>query len=286
MLLKIFYIVTALVLVLIASLAFPIVQNGLPALLKGGMLSEGYWDFQNNSYHALAMVFGSLVVSIIALILASLIGLPAAIFLSEFLSPRPRVFFKMIVELLAGIPSIIFGLLGVTVLLPLLTPILQDFGSDSADTLFSAGLLLAIMILPSVITFSDDALRCVSSTSRKEGLGLGLTKLQVILHIVLPEAWKGIGGALSLSTGRAIGETVAVYLLIGRSDKNFVFQDLTWRHATYSGQSITSKLGGSEIAIAYGDLSHWQPLMAIALLLWIGVMSLSLPRLFLRKTPL
>lgn len=253
----------------------PLLSDGLPDLLTGELFNQGYWDYPRSSFHALAMIFGSVAVSVIAMGLAAPIGIAAAIYLSECSRGKWRGIQKLTIELLAGVPSVVFGLMGVAFLLPLMTPLTDAFGSLTSTTLVTAGVLLSFMILPTIVTFTDDALRCVPLAVRQEGLGLGLTKAQVIWSVVLPMARRGIGGALTLALGRAVGETIAIYLVIGRTDQDFRWQDLSLVQVFASGQTLTTKLSGSELAIAYGDASHWQALMALGLVLWLGVVSFS-----------
>ena len=103
----------------------------------------------------------------------------------------------------------------------------------------------------------------------------GMSKSQTILYVVLPQAKKGIVGAIMLALGRAIGETIAIYMVIGRSDKPFSFNDFSINNIFESGQTITTKLGGTETFIGYGNQSHWQALMALGLCLWLMVGILS-----------
>lgn len=235
----------------------------------------GYWDFRTESFKALSMFYGSFVVSFISLIISIPIGIGAAIFLSEYLTGAKRAVSKVLIELLAGIPSVVYGLLGVVFLSPWIRPTVMFFGGNSGDSLLTAGILLAIMVLPTVVTFSDDALRCVSRKVREGSLGLGMSKSQTILYVVLPQAKKGIVGAIMLALGRAIGETIAIYMVIGRSDKPFSFNDFSINNIFESGQTITTKLGGTETFIGYGNQSHWQALMALGLCLWLMVGILS-----------
>ena len=221
------------------------------------------------------MVWGSVVVAVIALGLAFPVGLGASIFVSEYLTGKKRAAAKMAIELLAGVPSVVYGLLGVAFLRNWIFSPLQSMGAPSSDTLFTGGVLLAIMVLPTMMSFSDDALRCVPRRIREAGWGMGLSHSQTVLTLVLPQAKSGILGAVMLSFGRAIGETIAVFLVIGRSDQLFSPESFSLTSVLRAGQTLTTKLGGSEISIAYGDPHHWSALMALGGLLWIGIAALT-----------
>lgn len=259
---------------MLAMISF-IAKDGLPGILEGRVFSSYYWDFRTGSFNIFSMAVGTFMVSFGGVLLASPIAFGAAIYTSEYLNGSRRAFIKILIELLAGIPSVVYGLLGIAFILPIISPIIIEAGGDSGDSLLAGVIVLAIMVLPTIMTFADDALRCVPKEMREEALGLGLSHLQVIFFVVLVKARKGLIGATMLGLGRALGETIAIYLVIGRSDKPFSLESFTFGSFINSGQTFTTKLGGAEIAIAYGDALHWQSLMSIALCLWICVASLS-----------
>lgn len=225
-------------------------------------------------FGAIPMIYGTMLVSMIAISLAFPLGLGSAIFVSEFLRGKCRVVAKVGIELLAGIPSVLYGLLGVVYLREWLNNPLISLGGSSGDSLLTAGILLSVMILPSIMTFSDDALRCVPRNYRENAWGLGLSRTQTIITVVLPQARSGIMAATVLSLGRAIGETIAVYLVIGRADRP-ISESFTWTSFFEAGQTLTTKLGGSETAIAQGTVEHWGALMSLGLLLWCLVIVLT-----------
>lgn len=217
------------------------------------------------------MLFGTLMVAGIALSIAFPIGLGAAIFTSEYLKGKTRATSKILIEFLAGIPSVVYGLLGIVYLREWLNSPLERWGGG--DSILTAGLLLSLMLLPTMMSVSDDALRCVPKAMRELGYALGLSRLQTILAVVLPAARSGILSATLLSFGRAIGETIAVYLVIGRSDRS-LNQLFSLETIFQPGQTITTKLGGSEVAIAYGDTAHWSALMALGVFLWLVALAI------------
>ncbi|MEO7318551.1 MAG: phosphate ABC transporter permease subunit PstC, partial [Chthoniobacteraceae bacterium] len=232
-----------------------------------GYITGSKWFFRLHEFGALPMIYGTLVVAAVALGLAAPIGLGAAVFIAEYLPKRARLAVKMLVELLAGVPSVVYGLLGILLLRDW---VYETFEPLSGDTLLTAGILLAVMVLPTVVTLADDALRAVPSAQRRAARALGLTHAEMIWSVSLPQARRGIGAALLLSFGRALGETIAVFLVVGRQDNNMFASLLE------AGQTLTSKLGGSETNIAYGDPLHWGAMMGLGLLLLVitGVVTL------------
>ena len=248
-----------------------LVYDGGFYLIYGEFLQNEYWDYSTEKFNALTMLLGTVTVSIIALFISVPIGLGAAVYTSEYSKGLVRAVAKIMIELLSGVPSVVYGLLGVVVLMPLLQSIIAKFGGQSSGTVITAGILLAVMVLPTIITFSDDALRCVPRMFREEGFALGLSKSQVIWSVVFPNAKKGLVAAIMLAWGRAIGETIAVFLVIGRSDRPFSMTDSFFDYLILPGQTLTSKLGGTELSLAYGDMSHWSAMMGLGLLLWLFV---------------
>ena len=144
------------------------------------------------------------------------------------------------------------------------------FGLIDGNTLFTAGLLLAVMILPTIMTLSEDALQAVPGEYRETALGLGLTRLETVWRAVLPQALPGIAGAVFLGMGRAMGETIAVMLVIGGLDR---IPD-PWYNLFQPGQSIPSKIG-REAAESLGFGLQWHALIGLGLILFILVMTLS-----------
>src|SRR3954466_6999810 len=260
---------TGLALASLAALVGVFLWQSVPVLQHEGL---GYftgtrWFFRQHQFGALAMIYGSAVVSLIALALAAPLGLGAAIFTAEYLPPRARLAVKILIELLAGVPSVVYGLLGILLLRDWIYQLFAAADPLSGDTLLTAGVLLAVMILPTVVTFSDDALRAVPAAQRRAGRALGLTRAEVILHVALPQARRGLGAALLLALGRALGETIAVFLVVGRQDNNWPASWLTLRPLLESGQTLTSKLGSSETNIGYGDPLHWGAIVGLGLIL-------------------
>lgn len=225
------------------------------------------WFSRNQEYGALAMIYGSAAVSLVAMVVAAPIGIGAAIFLAEYVPTRARLVGKLLIELLAGIPSVVYGLLGILLLRDWVYETFERFEPLSGDTLLTAGILLAVMVLPTLVTLSDDALRAVPAGQRRAARALGLTRAETIWTVCLPQARQGLGAALLLGLGRALGETIAVFLVVGRQDGNLPKNWYSPIALLEPGQTLTSKLGGSETSIGYGDPLHWGAIMGLGLLL-------------------
>jgi phosphate transport system permease protein len=259
------------------------VYQSLPVWRHSGWhyLTDPKWYYRKSLFGSLSMVYGTIAVAVIAMALAVPVGLGAAIFTSEYLRPGWRLGVKIVIELLAGIPSVVYGLLGILFLRDWIYQLLTPLDPISGDSLLTAGILLAVMVLPTIMTLSDDALQGVARLQRTAARGLGLTRAEAVFHVTLPQARPGLIAAALLGLGRALGETIAVFLVVGRQDNRWPERLLTWQPLTEAGQTLTSKLGGSETNIAYGNPLHWAAIVALGLLLlaMVGVCTLAADRL-------
>jgi len=242
--------------------------ESLPVWRHGGLdfLTSAEWDPYEERYGSRAMIYGSIVVTVLALLFALPFALCGAVTASEFLSPRSRLIFKGAMETMAGAPGVVYGLLGASIL----SLWVKDFFNliDGA-TLFTAGILLGVMALPTIMTLAEDAIHSVPGEYRDTALSLGLSPMQVFFKAVAPRAFPGIAGAVLLGLGKAMGETIAVMLVIGSLDIIPPGFDLF-----SPGQSIPSKLG-REAAEAIGSGMHWNALMALGAILFSGAMILT-----------
>ncbi|MDQ2865758.1 MAG: phosphate ABC transporter permease subunit PstC [Candidatus Eremiobacteraeota bacterium] len=173
-------------------------------------------DFSPDARHPGALVFiaGSLAITLFSLLVGGPFGIAVGIFLSQLAPKKVAALFKPTIEILVGIPSVVYGWLGLTLLAPLIR---QHLGSLTGFGLLTAGIVLSIMILPTVITLSEDALLSVSANVREASMALGATRWQTIFHVMLPAAKSGITVAVILGIARAIGETLAVQMVIGNA---------------------------------------------------------------------
>jgi len=170
------------------------------------------WDSPHNQYGILPMIVGTFLVVLIAAVIAIPVGTMAAMYLSEIAPAIVRKVMKPIIEMLASIPSIVYGFIGWRTLVLFFQNVL---GFKSGRTAFTAGIVLSIMILPTIITIADDSLKAVPRAYREGSLALGATNWQTIRKVVLPASSSGLTAAYILGFGRAIGETMAVYFLAG-----------------------------------------------------------------------
>jgi phosphate transport system permease protein len=193
-------------------------------------LFSSTWDPVAGQFGALPFIYGTLVTSALALILAVPLGVGAAIFLAELAPPRISDALTFLIELLAAVPSVIFGLLAIFVLVPALRivepalratlgflPIFQ--GAFYGVSLFSAGIILAVMIVPFIISISREVLLAVPADQREAALALGATRWEATWQAVVPFARNGIFGSIFLALARALGETMAVTMVIGNDPK-------------------------------------------------------------------
>ena len=274
------YLFTALTVMSLLGMLILLVVQSAPAWQQVGFsyLTGTEWFFRNERFGVLPMIYGTVVVAVIAIVIAAPLGLGAAVCSAEILPPRVRLAVKLVIELLAGIPSVVYGLLGILFLRDWVYGGLRLSGLDplSGDTLLTAGLLLGVMILPTMMTLADDALRAVPASQRKAARGLGLTRSETIFSVSLPQATRGLVAATMLSLGRALGETIAVFLVVGRQDNQWPERLVSLAPLTEAGQTLSSKLGGSETSIAYGDPLHWGAIVGLGLLLFALVAALTL----------
>ena len=192
--------------------------QAVPAIQEFGLdfLTTSSWNPVRSEYGVLPAIYGTIVSSLIALLISVPIGLGVAIFLSEdYLSPAIQRIIVFLVELLAAVPSVVYGLWGIFVLIPFLKNITPLRGPG----MLPAALILSVMILPTIAAISRDAIINVPGGLRQAAVGLGATRWEAILQIVLPAASSGIIGGIMLALGRALGETMAVTMLIGNSNK-------------------------------------------------------------------
>ena len=197
-------------------IAYFIFREGVPLIAKVGVwhfIASTHWAPSKGSFGILPMIVGSLEVTILAVIIGATLGLSCAMFLAEF-APRGSVrILKPMIELLAGIPSVGYGFIGVVVLIPWIR---RSFGGPGFSVLASA-IILGIMILPTVIAISLDALNAVPPLYKEGSLALGATRWQTLYRVQLPAARSGIIAAFILGMGRAIGETMAVIMVAGNA---------------------------------------------------------------------
>jgi phosphate transport system permease protein len=220
---------------LLAAIIVLLSIDAMPAILRfgGTFLTDSTWNPVSEQFGAAAYVFGTVVTSVVALLLAAPVGVGCSLFLAEYAPMWLRTPVAFVIELLAAIPSIIYGLWGFFIMAPVMRGLIEPFLKNVigplpvVGALFSgpiigrdmlvAGVILAIMILPTVTAVSREVLRAVPDTQREGMLALGATRWETVQKAVLPYARSGIAGAAILGLARALGETMAVTMVIGNS---------------------------------------------------------------------
>ncbi len=203
--------------VIVISIFIFIFRSSLPAFKEfgvQGLLGELTWRPANGSFGILAMIVGSVMVTLMALVIGVPLAIATAIFLAEIAPRGVQAVVRPAVQLLAGIPSVVYGLFGMVVLVPLIRRI--PVAGNSGYGLLSAAIVLAVMILPTITSISEDAIRAVPRAYTEASLALGATHLQTIFQVLLPAGKSGIVAALILGIGRALGETIMI-MVIGNS---------------------------------------------------------------------
>jgi phosphate transport system permease protein len=240
----------------------------LPEVNLWKFLTGLKWQPHINEFGILPLVNATLTTTIVAMLISIPLGLAVAIYLSEYASSKVRNTLKPILEVLAGIPTIVYGYFALTFVTPVLRSI---FGRNIVEiyNTASAGLVMGILILPLIASISEDALNAVPRSLREAAYGLGATKLEVAVKIVLPAALSGIAAAIILGISRAIGETMIVAVAAG-AGPNFTFNPFR------GAETMT----GHIVRISGGDLSYdsidYNSIFAIGLMLFIMTLGLNL----------
>jgi phosphate transport system permease protein len=266
------------VLVLLSGIIVSLIFGAAPALREFGIafIYEEVWNPVTEKFGALAPIYGTVVTSLIAMVIAVPIGLMIAMFLTELCPLWLRRPIGIAIELLAGIPSIIYGIWGLFVFAPFLQQTLQPFlittfgpipvlatlfeGPPYGIGMLTAGLILAIMVLPFITSISRDVFEAVPPVLKEAAYGVGCTTWEVVRYVVLPYARVGVIGGVMLGLGRALGETMAVTFVIGNAHK--VSSSLL-----APGTTISATIA-NEFTEAVGDL-YTSSLIALGLILFV-----------------
>ena len=230
--------------------------ESLPHWRKYGVSSlfDTQWFAPQKEFGLASMVYGTLIVLVVCIFITFPLAFGSAIFISEILSKKWRLRIKIFVELLAGVPGIVYGLLGLTILSVYNK---QLFDTLSGNNLLLASFSLSVLSLPSLISLLDDVFQDIPQDYRSQAKSLGFSSTQTIVYGVLPYSIQNIFSFSLLVFGRAMGDTIAVMLVVGSIDKI----PQPWYNILSPGQTISSKLG-REAAEAYGSQDHWSALMA------------------------
>ena len=266
------------VLIILGAVILSLIQGSVPALRAFGLnfLIEERWNPVTERFGALAPIYGTLVTAFISMLIAVPVGLMIAVFLTELCPMWLRRPIGIAIELLAGIPSIIYGIWGLFMFAPFLQQTLQPFliavfgdipvlsslfaGPPYGIGMLTAGLVLAIMVLPFITSISRDVFESVPPVLKEAAYGIGCTTWEVVRHVVLPYARVGVIGGIMLGLGRALGETMAVTFVIGNAHR--VSASLL-----APGTTISATIA-NEFTEAVGDL-YTSSLIALGLILFV-----------------
>jgi phosphate transport system permease protein len=234
-------------------------------VLNPGFLFGMTWSPHRALFGIFPTLVGTLCVVAGAVVIATGIGIPSAIFLSEFSPFWVRNIIKSSVEVIVGIPSVVIGFFGLTVL----TPFIRDHIGGRGESILAGWIVLAFMILPNLITIAEDSLRAVPRSYREASLALGATKWQTVRNVVLPSASSGIRAALVLGVGRAMGETMAVLMVVGNPETPWIPTGVLDRV-----RMLTSTIA-IEFSYAEWGSTHQHALFAIGVVLFFMVTALN-----------
>jgi phosphate ABC transporter permease protein PstC len=248
----------------LALIAIFILKEGVPFMLQVGprnFLFSSDWSPQDGKFGIYPMIVASLWVTLGAMLIGAPLGVAGAIFLNEFVPRSVTRIIKPTIELLAGIPSVVFGFIGVVVLAPLIR---AHLGGPGLSVL-AGSVVLGIMVLPTVISISTDALSAVPNTYREGALALGATRWQAVHMVVLKAARSGIVASIILAMGRAVGETMAVIMVAGNAVK-------IPHSALDSVRTLTANIA---LEMGYATGLHRQALFATGVVLFVVIMILN-----------
>lgn len=211
----VFFIAACASVLAVALICLFLFVNGIPAMREIGIfkfLLGTMWKPGNNIYGILPMIMGSIYVTAGAILIGVPIGILTSVFMASYCPKKVYRFFKSAIDLLAGIPSVVYGFFGLMMLVPLIRDL---FHKGNGSSILSASILLGIMILPTIIGVTESAIRAVPSNYYEGSLALGATKERSLFFVVLPAAKSGLIAGVVLGIGRAIGETMAVVMVAG-----------------------------------------------------------------------
>lgn len=254
--------------VAVVLISLYMVISGLPVIREVGLknfLFGTVWDPLNSTYGILPFVLSSLLATGCAVLVGGLFGLAVSVYLVFLAGQRVASMLRSLVQLLAGIPSVVYGLLGAMLIVPLVFRIQTFFGLPTSGSLLAAIFVLVIMILPTIISVSENALRAVPKQYMDGSYALGASKIQTILKVMIPSAKSGIASGLVLGVGRAIGETMAVMMVAGNAS---LLPELL-----KPARLLTV---GISIEWAYSSGLHRQALQGIGLVLFVFIMLINI----------
>ncbi|MBC8245024.1 MAG: phosphate ABC transporter permease subunit PstC [Verrucomicrobia bacterium] len=229
------------------------------------LLTSEKWDptHEPASFGAARIILGTFSVAILAMTIAVPFSLGGAIFISEFCGARLKEILKVVIELLAAIPSVVWGFIGLTVM----SIFIRDLGSNTGLSVLNGAIILALMSMPIILSISEDALKAVPDSYREAAIGLGVTRWQMVYRVLLPGAKKGLLAAVLLGMGRVVGETMAVLMATGHALNNPFDTNPPFFHALMEVKTLTATIASEMGEVERGG-EHWQVLFLIGVLLF------------------
>jgi phosphate transport system permease protein len=240
-----------------------LLREGMPVFLEVPITNfmSTLWYPTLDLFGMMPLILGSILVTITAIVIALPLGIASAVFVREVAPDWAREILKPLIEVLAGIPSVVLGFFGMTLLAPTIREIL---GAPTGLTAFTGALILAYMALPTIISVAEDALDAVPKSYRDAGLAMGATQWQTIWRVVVPAARSGILTAVMLGMGRAIGETMAVMMVTGNAARMPLSLDSLFRPVRTMTATIAAEMG----EVAQGS-THYHALFGIGIVLFV-----------------
>ena len=259
----------------VAVITFYIFKEGISVIRNYGIIEFIFgkrWSPTNGSYGVLPLIVGSITVTIGALIIGVPTGIACAIFLSEVAPGKIGGILKSAIELLAGIPSVVYGFFGMIVIVPgirsTILPLVRKFNPEattSGYSILAGAIILAIMILPTIVSISQNAIRSVPRDYKEASLALGASKQETITQILVPAARSGIIASVILGMGRAIGETMAIILITGNMPKV----------PNSPLDSVATLTGTIAMEMGYATVEHQKALFAVGIVLFVMILALN-----------
>jgi len=267
------FLMTVSALVTLGLIAVFLVLESIPAFRTAGLelinpFGENVWSSSQGSYSLIPMLWGTILTTIVAIAVAGPLGIAGALFISEIAPGWLRDIVKPAVEILAGIPSIVYGFVGFTIVNPYVT----DRLSVSPGAMFAIGVVIGFMALPTVVSVAEDALAAVPNAMKDGSLAVGATDWQTIGSVTLPAAFSGVSAAVLLGIGRAMGETMAATVMISHSRR---LPEPTGYNVFDSTETLTTFIASSYGHVTPGG-TFWSALFAAGVLLMVIVTGLGI----------
>lgn len=271
----------------LSLIAFFIFKEGLPFMINYGItdfIFGSTWNPSGEVYGIMPMIVGSIIVTIMAIVIGAPIGIAVAVYLVEIAPPRVAKVIKPAILLLEGIPSVVIGLFGMVVIIDVIRRLargpLSEYlpaGYQTGYSVLAGALILTIMVLPTIISISADSIRAVPKEYKESALALGATKWQSIYRVIVPAAKSGILAGVILGIGRAIGETMAIIMVIGNSVQLPI---PGWEAAFAPVRTLT---GNIALEMGYAGPEHRQALFATGIILFLFIIIINSVSLILRR---